>query len=213
MRPRVLNPHQRQSKPARPPRELTPEEQLLQLIQAELRRNQGEHKFAAYLKGSCTLSVEGDEAIFAFLPFAVDFHKGKVEEQLDAVSRRRSVKVRGAANDGSLQRGRRKRPTRRVRWWLRRSDSERRSLDDAKAKERRMAKARGGMFRQSKKGRSAAGGGGGVNADMIRQAQELQTKIQEAQAEIKESSVDASAGGGADHSAVGRRSQAACRVH
>ena len=60
-----------------------------------------------------------------------------------------------------------------------------------------MAKARGGMFRQSKKGRSAAGGGGGgVNADMIRQAQELQTKIQEAQAEIKESSVDASAGGG-----------------
>ena len=53
------------------------------------------------------------------------------------------------------------------------------------------------MFRQSKKGRSAAGGGGGVNADMIRQAQELQTKIQEAQAEIKESSVDASAGGGA----------------
>lgn len=60
-----------------------------------------------------------------------------------------------------------------------------------------MAKARGGMFRQSKKGRSGGGGGGGVSADMVRQAQELQTKIQEAQAEIREASVEASAGGGA----------------
>ncbi len=58
-----------------------------------------------------------------------------------------------------------------------------------------MAKARGGMFRQSKKGRGP--GSGGINADMVRQAQELQTKIQEAQAEIREASVEASAGGGA----------------
>ena len=73
------------SKPAKPPRELTPEEQLLEQIQAELRR-QGEHKLAAYLKGSCTLTIDGDEATLAFFPFAVDFHKSKVEEQLDAVS-------------------------------------------------------------------------------------------------------------------------------
>ena len=41
---------------------------------------------AAYLKGSCTLSIDGDDATLAFLPFAVDFHKSKVEEQLDAVA-------------------------------------------------------------------------------------------------------------------------------
>ena len=60
-----------------------------------------------------------------------------------------------------------------------------------------MAKSRSGMFRQSKKGRGQAAAGSGVNAEMVRRAQELQTKLQEAQTEIRETIVEASAGGGA----------------
>ena len=61
-----------------------------------------------------------------------------------------------------------------------------------------MPKGRGGMFRQPKRsarGRGAAGAGG-VNPEMLRQAQELQSKIALAQEEFKEATVEASAGGG-----------------
>ena len=60
-----------------------------------------------------------------------------------------------------------------------------------------MAKARSGMFRQPKKGRGQSTAGSGVNAEMVRQAQELQAKLQEAQTEIRETFVESSAGGGA----------------
>ena len=59
-----------------------------------------------------------------------------------------------------------------------------------------MAK-RGGMYRQPKKARGQGGAvGGGINASMIKQAQELQAQMQEAQEELKEASVTATAGGG-----------------
>ena len=60
-----------------------------------------------------------------------------------------------------------------------------------------MAK-RGGMFRQPKKarGHGVAAGGGGVNPNMLRQAQALQAQFQEAQEELKQATVSASAGGG-----------------
>lgn len=74
-----------QSKPAKPRRELTPEEQLLEQIQAEL-KSQGERKLAAYLKGSCTVTLDGDEATFTFYSTYVNIHKSKVEEQLDALA-------------------------------------------------------------------------------------------------------------------------------
>ena len=59
-----------------------------------------------------------------------------------------------------------------------------------------MAK-RGGMYRQSNKARGqGAAAGGGVNAGMLKQAQALQAQMEEAQAELKEASVTATAGGG-----------------
>ena len=60
-----------------------------------------------------------------------------------------------------------------------------------------MAK-KGGMFRQSR--RSARGQGtasaGGFSPQMVQRAQELQTQLAQAQDEIKEATVTASAGGG-----------------
>ncbi len=51
------------------------------------------------------------------------------------------------------------------------------------------------MFRQPK--RSAKGAGAaGLSPDMVRQAQELQTQLAQAQEDLKESTVEASAGGG-----------------
>lgn len=59
-----------------------------------------------------------------------------------------------------------------------------------------MAK-RGGMYRQSKKARGqGAAASGGVNSAMVRQAQELQQKLAETQDELREATVEASAGGG-----------------
>lgn len=58
-----------------------------------------------------------------------------------------------------------------------------------------MAKAKGGMFRQPRKARGQ-GAAGGINPAMMRQAQELQDKLAEAQEEIKQATVEASAGGG-----------------
>ena len=60
-----------------------------------------------------------------------------------------------------------------------------------------MAK-RGGMYRQSRKprGQGGAAGGGGLNANMLKQAQQLQVQFQEAQEELKQASVTATAGGG-----------------
>ena len=59
-----------------------------------------------------------------------------------------------------------------------------------------MAK-RGGMYRQSKKARGqGAAATGGVNSAMVRQAQEFQQKLAEAQDELREASVEASVGGG-----------------
>ena len=59
-----------------------------------------------------------------------------------------------------------------------------------------MAK-RGGMFRQPKKARGqGAGMGGGINPNMLKQAQELQTQFAEAQEELKQATVTATAGGG-----------------
>ncbi len=59
-----------------------------------------------------------------------------------------------------------------------------------------MAKGKGGMFRQSKK-RARGPGAGGIDPAMMRQAQELQNQLAEAQAELKEATVEATAGGGA----------------
>ncbi len=60
-----------------------------------------------------------------------------------------------------------------------------------------MAKGRGGMFRQPRRARGqGVAAGGGISADMVRQAQDLQDKLQEAQAELKEATVEATAGGG-----------------
>ncbi|MEE9276916.1 MAG: YbaB/EbfC family nucleoid-associated protein [Dehalococcoidia bacterium] len=60
-----------------------------------------------------------------------------------------------------------------------------------------MAKARGGMFRQPKKARGqGAAAAGGLNAEMVRQAQELQDKLHQAQADLQEATVEATAGGG-----------------
>ncbi len=60
-----------------------------------------------------------------------------------------------------------------------------------------MAKAKGGMFRQPRKPRGqGAAGAGGINPAMMRQAQELQDKLAEAQEEIKQATVEASVGGG-----------------
>jgi DNA polymerase-3 subunit gamma/tau len=92
------------AKAAAPPRELSSEEQMLDRIQAEL-RSRGEHKLAAYLKGSCVLTIDGDAITLAFFPFAVDFHKSKVEEQLEVVTaavskvRERGSTVRCSAAD------------------------------------------------------------------------------------------------------------------
>ena len=59
-----------------------------------------------------------------------------------------------------------------------------------------MAK-RGGMYRQSRKSRGqGAAAGGGINASMLKQAQQLQEQLQEAQEEFKQASVTATAGGG-----------------
>ena len=68
----------------------------------------------------------------------------------------------------------------------------------AVARTRRAMAKRGGMFRQPKKarGHGAAAGGGGVNPNMLRQAQALQAQFQEAQEELKQATVSASAGGG-----------------
>jgi len=60
-----------------------------------------------------------------------------------------------------------------------------------------MAK-KGGMFRQSRRparGQGAAAGGG-FNPEMLRRAQELQTQLAQAQDELKDATVTASAGGG-----------------
>ena len=60
-----------------------------------------------------------------------------------------------------------------------------------------MAK-KGGMYRQSR--RPARGQGavaaGGINPEMLRRAQQLQTQLAEAQDELKDATVTASAGGG-----------------
>ena len=59
-----------------------------------------------------------------------------------------------------------------------------------------MAK-RGGMYRQPNKARGqGAGMGGGMNANMLKQAQQLQAQFAEAQEELKQASVTATAGGG-----------------
>ena len=59
-----------------------------------------------------------------------------------------------------------------------------------------MAK-KGGMFRQSRKvARGQGAAGGGINPAMMRQAQDLQEKLAAVQDEIKEATVEASAGGG-----------------
>ncbi len=60
-----------------------------------------------------------------------------------------------------------------------------------------MAKAKGGMFRQSRKKARGQGVGGGIDPAMMRQAQELQDKLAQAQMELKEATVEATAGGGA----------------
>ena len=60
-----------------------------------------------------------------------------------------------------------------------------------------MAKSRGGMFRQPKRGPKGGGmGGGGMSSDMLKQAQELQSQIAQAQDEFKMTTVEATAGGG-----------------
>ncbi len=60
-----------------------------------------------------------------------------------------------------------------------------------------MAKAKGGMFRQPRKARGqGTAGAGGINPAMMRQAQELQDKLAEAQEEIKQATVEASVAGG-----------------
>ncbi len=51
------------------------------------------------------------------------------------------------------------------------------------------------MFRQPKRG--PKGAGGGMSPDVLRRAQELQAQIAQAQGELKEATVEASAGGGA----------------
>ena len=58
-----------------------------------------------------------------------------------------------------------------------------------------MAKGRGGMYRQRKRPR-ASGAAGGVDAEMVHQAQRLQDQLQQARAELKEATVEATAGGG-----------------
>lgn len=61
-----------------------------------------------------------------------------------------------------------------------------------------MAKARGGMFRQPR--RTAKGQGlaaaGGASQNMLRQAQELQQQLAQAQEEIHAATVEVSVGGG-----------------
>ena len=60
-----------------------------------------------------------------------------------------------------------------------------------------MAK-KGGMYRQSRRparGQGAAGAGG-INPEMLRRAQQLQTQLAEAQDELQDATVTASAGGG-----------------
>lgn len=52
------------------------------------------------------------------------------------------------------------------------------------------------MFRQPNRASKGAGAGG-LSPDMLRQAQELQSQIAKAQEELKEATVEASAGGGA----------------
>ena len=60
-----------------------------------------------------------------------------------------------------------------------------------------MAK-KGGMYRQSRRPARGQGAGaaGGINPEMLRRAQELQTQLAEAQDELKDATVTASAGGG-----------------
>ena len=60
-----------------------------------------------------------------------------------------------------------------------------------------MAK-KGGMFRQSRRSARGQGtaGAGGFSPQMVQRAQELQTQLAQAQDEIKEATVTASAGGG-----------------
>ncbi len=60
-----------------------------------------------------------------------------------------------------------------------------------------MAKAKGGMFRQSrKKARGQGVGAGGIDPAMMRQAQQLQEQLAQAQEELKEATVEVTAGGG-----------------
>ncbi len=72
-----------------PPRarpEPTPDEQRLLDIRAALRRRR-ELKLDAALNRSCKiLRVEDDVVTLGFFPFAVDFHKGKVEEKIAVVA-------------------------------------------------------------------------------------------------------------------------------
>ncbi|PZC42905.1 MAG: hypothetical protein DK306_002224 [Chloroflexi bacterium] len=53
------------------------------------------------------------------------------------------------------------------------------------------------MYRQPNKARGqGAGAGGGMNTNMLKQAQQLQAQFAEAQEELKQASVTATAGGG-----------------
>ena len=62
-----------------------------------------------------------------------------------------------------------------------------------------MAKRKGGMYRPARSNKQrgqGVAGGGGFSPEMLRRAQELQNQLSEAQDELKDATVTASAGGG-----------------
>ena len=69
-----------------PPRQLSPEEQLLAGVIAKLDEVRVTKRLAAYIRGACTLSQEGDTITLAFRPSYQDLHKGKVNEQAQVVA-------------------------------------------------------------------------------------------------------------------------------
>ena len=171
-------------------RDPSPEDETLRAIRLGL-KERGQHQLAAFLNKSCRiLSLEGDILTLGFFPVYLDIHKSKVEESVSTVAAAasavigRPISIVCTADDGAPP-ARSPLVAEAERMGARVSASGPASRTGDREIEDRVAKAKGGMFRQPKRSaRGAAAGGGGFSPDMVRQAQALQTQLAQAQEEL-----------------------------